>query len=80
MCLWNWGTAENAAASQGPPQGQDSSGSRRTRESMLSNLVSLEGKTVQAYCVEALASLGGRAGLKNQEAMKGKECSSDSLC
>lgn len=46
MCPWSWGTAENAAANQGHPQGQGSFGSRRTRTSRVSNLVSLAGKTV----------------------------------
>lgn len=45
MCRWNRGTSENAAASQGFPQGQGSSGSRRTRMSRVSNLVPLKGKT-----------------------------------
>lgn len=46
ICPWSWGTVESAAASQGLPQGQGSSGSRRTRMSRVSNLVSLKGKPV----------------------------------
>lgn len=72
MCPWSWGTAENAAANQGHSQGQGSFGSRRTRTSRVSNLVSLEGKMVQAYCIEAPARLAKVAGRGTGQVWKTK--------
>lgn len=49
---WSWGTAESAASSQGLPPGQGSSGSRRTRTSKVSSLVSLQRRTVTDHHIK----------------------------